>query len=154
MSGRKPLPTAVKKLRGTDQPVRINKNEPQTEIISKMPPAPDWFSDIAKKIYKTKSKELIAQNVMGKLDIDMFLLYCNEYATYVETSEAIKKVDYEDSLTEASDLIFKRLLKQNQRAWERAKSIAIEFGFTPSSRARVKTIGKAAELSEFEKMFR
>lgn len=153
MKGRKPTPTALKELRGTDQPVRINKNEPKLEAISKMPPAPAWFSSTARKIYKTKSRELIAQGVMSALDIDMFLLYCNEYATYIETSEEIRNIPLRAALSEANAEVYKRIRQQNQQSWERAKSIAIEFGFTPSSRARVKTINKVAEQSEFEKLF-
>ncbi len=137
MKGRKPTPTALKVSRGTDQPARMNKNEMQPELISKMPPPPKWFSTLAKKIYRQKSKELIAQKIMSQLDIDMFVLYCNEYAVYIETSAEIRAIPYNASLGEASNEVYKRIRQQNQQAWERAKSIAIEFGFTPSSRARV-----------------
>lgn len=154
MKGRKPTPSALKKMRGTDQPVRVNENEPETNTLSKMPPPPKWFGKLAKKIYRSKSKELINQGVMGTLDIDMFVLYCNEYATYIETSEEIAKIPYNAKLSESSVEVYRRIRQQNQQAWERAKSIAIEFGFTPSARSRVTTTGKAEKLSEFEKMMK
>lgn len=137
MKGRKPAPSALKKARGTDQPVRMNNQAIEPGKLSKMPPAPKWFSKTAKAIYKQKSDELIAQGVMSTLDIDMFILYCHEYATYIETSEVLTKIPYTDALSEASEKVHKRLTQQNSKAWERSKSIAIEFGFTPSSRARV-----------------
>ncbi len=154
MKGRKPTPTALKKMRGTDQPVRTNKEEPESNAVSKMPPPPKWFSKLAKKIYKSKSKELINQGVMSTLDIDMFVLYCNEYATYVETSEEISKIPYNSQLSESSVEVYRRIRQQNQQAWERAKSIAIEFGFTPSARSRVSPAGNQEKLSEFEKLMK
>lgn len=154
MKGRKPTPTALKKMRGTDQPVRINKKEAESNVISKMPPPPKWFGKLARKIYKGKSQELINQGVMGTLDIDMFVLYCFEYATYIETSEEMAKIPYNAKLSESSVEVYRRIRQQNQQAWERAKSIAIEFGFTPSARSRVTLAGKAEKLSEFEKLMK
>ena len=151
MKGRKPIPTALKKLRGTDQPSRIN-DQNQPAPISKMPPPPKWFSRTARKIYKTKSQELINQKVMSHLDIDMFVLYCNEYAIYIETSAEISKIPFNAKITETSNEVYKRIRQQNQQAWERAKAIAIEFGFTPSARSRVNKIVVEAEKSEFEKL--
>ena len=190
MKGKKPLPSALKKLRGTDQPIRMNQNEAHAQLVSKMPPPPSWFSKIGKQIYRSKSTELIAQGVMSTLDIDMFVLYCHEYAIYLETSEMIAtlkitiaeiyakaKADIKQAsethkklkdFNQAKKLIqvemamdiedsqykYSMALKENQRAWERAKSIAIEFGFTPSSRSRVSTVAKKEEMSEFEKMIK
>lgn len=154
MKGRKPLPTAVKRLRGTDQPVRINQNEAQAGVVVRLPPPAKWMSKLAKQVYKTKGQELINMNILGTLDIDMFLLYCVEYASYIETSEALSKFGHEKILDDDDEAVYKRLLRQNQRAWERAKAIAIEFGFTPSARARVQTIAKRDEMSEFEKLMK
>lgn len=152
MKGRKPTPGALKTLRGTDQPVRMNNDSSEPEVISKMPPPPKWFGKMARKIYKTKSQELINQKVMSMLDIDMFILYCNEYGIYIETSEIIGKIPYQDKLSESSNEVYRRIRQQNQQAWERAKAIAIEFGFTPSARGRVQTLAKNDQKTEFEKL--
>jgi len=151
MKGRKPTPSALKVLRGTDQPVRMNKTT-EAATISKLPPPPKWFSTTAKKIYKAKGQELINQNIMSSLDLDMFILYCNEYSIYIETSEVIAKIPYADKLSESSAEVYRRIRQQNQQAWERCKSIAVEFGFTPSARSRVKAIENNNQQSEFEKL--
>ena len=137
MRGRKPTPNALKQIRGTIKPSRTNKNQMQPAALLKMPQAPRWFSAIAKKIYKQKSAELIAQGVMSSLDIDMFLLYCHEYAVYIETSAELSKTVLTENLSDKQEAIYKRIQRQNRQAWERSKAIAIEFGFTPSSRSRV-----------------
>jgi len=152
MKGRKPTPAALKTLRGTDQPVRMNRNQAEPEVISKLPTPPAWLSKLGRKIYKTKGQELINQNILSLLDLDMFLLYCNEYATYLETSEEIRSVPLKAKLSEDHTEIYRRIRQQNQQAWERAKAIAIEFGFTPSARARVQTLNANNQMSEFEKM--
>ena len=154
MKGRKPTPTALKKLRSTERPCRVNDQEAQPATIEKLPPAPRWFSKMAKKIYRTKGQELINMNIMGTLDLDMFTLYCNEFATYIETSEQIAQIPLNAALGESSTEIYKRIRQQNQQAWERCKNIAIEFGFTPSARSRVNTIQNKEELSDFEKLMR
>lgn len=154
MKGRKATPTALKKMRGTDQPVRVNKNEPDIQLIDKLPAAPKWFSLLAKNIYRNKGKELIAQNVMSSVDLDMFLLYCNEYATYIETSEWMRNINLDDKLSESQTERYKRVRQQNQQAWERSKSIAIEFGFTPSARSRVSAISGKEAMSDFEKLMK
>jgi P27 family predicted phage terminase small subunit len=153
MKGRKPIPNALKTMRGTDQPVRMAE-ETNVTVISKLPPPPKWLSEIGKKIYKNKGRELISQKVMATLDLDMFLLYCNEYAIYLETSEFINEVPLKAAISEGSEKALNRAIRKNQRAWERAKSIAIEFGFTPSSRSRIKPISGDDEMSAIEKFMR
>ena len=93
----------------------------------------------------------MAQKVMGTLDIDMFILYCNEYAIYIETSEEFADADKMKAKTDGA---YRRLTMKNQRAWERAKAIAIEFGFTPSARSRVNTLKTGNQMSEFEKLMK
>lgn len=142
MKGRKATPTALKKIRGTNQPCRINNNEPEGEKIVKLPPAPKWFTTLAKLIYKKKGKELMNMNLLTKIDLDMFVSYCIEYATYLETSEQLSQIPSMALLDAQSELLFKRLQIQKASAWERSKTIATQFGFTPSSRASLKLAPK------------
>ena len=48
-----------------------------------------------------------------------------------------KKHDVLEALMLGEDLIIKRIMRKNKDSWERAKSLASEFGFTPSSRAKM-----------------
>ena len=50
MPGRKPLPTAVKKIKGTLQPCRTNRNEPRSNTT--LGPAPDYMSESAKEAWQ------------------------------------------------------------------------------------------------------
>lgn len=125
-------------MKGTLQKCRVNNEEANVSTIVKLPSAPAYFSKLARKIYKTKGAELMAQKLLSILDIDMFISYCHEYATYLETAEEIAKVPHDSQLGPNSEAVYNRLHQRNKQSWERSKSIAIEFGFTPSSRSRVK----------------
>lgn len=149
MKGRKATPTALKKIRGTDQPCRINSNEPESETIVKLPLAPSWFTKLAKKVYKTKGSELIKMQLLSKVDLDMFVSYCVEYAAYIETSQQLAKIPAMALLDAESELLYKRLSQRNATAWERSKTIATQFGFTPSSRASLKLPPKK-EVDSFD----
>jgi len=152
MKGRKATPTALKKIRGTDQPCRINSQEPESETITMLPPAPVWFTKLAKKVYKIKGSELIKMKLLSRVDLDMFVSYCVEYAAYLETSEQLTKIPSMALLDAESELLYKRLSQRNGTAWERSKTIATQFGFTPSSRASLKIVPPKKE-DEFDKLF-
>ena len=134
--GRKPVPTAIKQLRGTVQPCRTNPDEIQLEAVSKLPRAPRWFSDTAKKIYKTKGNQLRALGVLTSLDFELFLSFCREYADYIDTAAELEKIPVKAVLDEKNEAVYKRMAKINRESWERAVKLAAEFGFTPSARAK------------------
>jgi len=134
--GRKPTPTAIKQLRGTVQPCRTNPNEQALDPISKLPYAPRWFSDTAKAIYKTKGEQLRQLGVLTSLDLELFISFCREYADYIDTAAELERIPLTAVMDEKSEQIFKRMSKINRESWDRAKSLASEFGFSPSARAK------------------
>jgi P27 family predicted phage terminase small subunit len=135
--GRKPLPTAIKEMRGTVQPCRVNKNELRPDVLAKLPPVPRWFTKTQRKIYKAKGEQLRGMGVLTTLDIELFVSFCREYGNYIDSSIELEKIPLLASLSEAQGNIVKRVSKVNKESWERAKSLASEFGFTPSSRAKL-----------------
>lgn len=134
--GRKPTPTAIKQLRGTVQPCRANPKEPVLDPISKLPNAPRWFSDTAKAIYKSKGQQLKEIGVLTVLDFELFISFCREYGDYIDTATELEKIPLKAVLDEKSEQVFRRMSKINRESWERAKSLAAEFGFSPSARAK------------------
>ncbi|MCP3849352.1 MAG: phage terminase small subunit P27 family, partial [Gammaproteobacteria bacterium] len=66
-AGRKPVPTALKLIKGTDQPCRINDKEPKPKSDNiKMPVG---MSADAKKHWKQVSKQLKEAGILTNLDI-------------------------------------------------------------------------------------
>lgn len=150
MKGRKSTPVALKKLRGTDQPCRINDNQPVYDKVTKLPPAPAWMTKTAKGIYKTKGKELIAIGIIEIVDLDMFLSYCIEYGRYIDVSKELAGIPLMSVLDAHSEIVYRKLVSERNASWEKAKAIASQFGFTPSSRSSLKLPEKEKQ-DEFDK---
>ena len=134
--GRKPIPTAIKEMRGTVQPCRVNKNELRPDALAKLPPVPRWFTKTQRKIYKAKGEQLRAMGVLTPLDFEMFISFCREYGNYIDSAIELEKIPLLSNLNDAAEKAWKRMAKINKESWERSKSLASEFGFTPSSRAK------------------
>ena len=135
--GRKPIPTAIKEIRGTIQPCRVNKNEVKIDALEKLPSVPRWFTKTQRKIYKTKGDQLRMLGMLTPLDFELFISFCREYGNYIDTATELEKISLLTEMSESDENIFKRMSKINKESWERSKVIASEFGFTPSSRAKM-----------------
>lgn len=159
MKGRKPKPTALKVLSGTAQPCRINKKDLVSPVVTKVPSAPKWFTPLAKKIYRDTTHHLRAAKALNSVDLEMLVAYCNEYANYLEIMQKFARGKKGEEPEEPRVIIAKTksgtihqvnpLLKIAQSSLEKAKSIAVEYGLTPSSRAKVNPI-KEDEQDEFQ----
>jgi len=134
-AGRKPLPNQLKVLKGTDQPCRM-RDDVSVEKVSKMPPPPKWLGDTARKLYKTKSQFLIGAGIISVGDIEMFVTFCHEFGRYIETAEKLSEVNHSAVLSEKQEQLYWRLTKINRDSFDRARSLAGEFGFTPISRLK------------------
>ena len=144
MKGRKPTPTSLKIIRGNPGKRSLSKNEPTPKAVCPSPP--DILSPVAKKHWKIISKQLFDANVMTVLDIPALTIYCEAYSRWIEAGKAVQaegviiKQKSHDGSTE--------YLKQNpnlmiqQKAFDQMKSMLTEFGMTPSSRTRVRTVDK------------
>lgn len=158
MKGRKPIPTALKVLKGTDQPCRTNKKDALSQVVSKVPPPPRWFTKLGKKIYKDVTRQLTASKVLTPADLEMLIAYCQEYSTYLEAMEqfntgAEDRVISVETKAGTSKQV-NPLFKIAQASLEKAKAIGVEYGLTPSSRARVNQVKEQEEdpFQQFLKM--
>ena len=144
MKGRKNIPTNLKILRGNPGKRALPKDEPQPQAVC--PDPPDILSKEGKKHWKIISKQLFDANVMTVLDTDALMLYCESYARWLESGKALQKEGL--LITQASHDGSTTYLKQNpwlmiqQKSFDQMKAMLTEFGMTPSSRTRVRTVDK------------
>jgi len=123
-------------MRGTVQPCRTNPNEVQVGALTKLPNTPRWFSATQKRIYKAKGEQLRSLGVLTALDFELFISFCREYGNYIDTAKELEKIPLKAVLDERSEQVNKRMSRINKESWERSKSLAAEFGFSPSARAK------------------
>lgn len=133
--GRKPLPTNLHVINGNPSKLNLEeraKNEVKFKPIAPTPP--DWLDEIALEEWNRLAPELDKNGLLTGPDRAMFASYCYYYSEFVRVSKELERVS---DLTFETETGYKQqhpLVGVRNKAFEKMKSIASEFGFTPSSR--------------------
>lgn len=134
--GRKPVPTALKLIRGTDQPSRVNKDEPKPKADKiKMPKG---MSKLAQQHWDLVCCQLKDAGIITNLDVTALMLYCESFSLWRDAT---------DKITTHGAVVKGRMdfpvrspyLIVAQKAFDQMKTMLTEFGMTPSSRAKIST---------------
>lgn len=135
-AGRKPVPTALKLIKGTSQPCRENKKEPKPKADNIRKPSD--LSPLAKKQWELVCKQLEEAQIMTNLDVQALVMYCETYAIW---KDATDKISSHGAVVKGKDGYPTRspYLMVAQKSFEQIKTMLTEFGMTPSSRTRVST---------------
>lgn len=147
MRGRRPVPTAIKEIRG--HPGHRPKNEAEPVLapaeLSQEPPRN--LSPEAVAIWHEYIPELLAKRVLTKADVPIFAMYCSSYAEWQKyDAEMPIKGPYtfmrrKNSAGEEVGDIYTfwnpaRTIRNEAR--DATLRLAAELGLSPSSRSRVK----------------
>jgi P27 family predicted phage terminase small subunit len=151
-SGRRPKPTALKKLQGNAGKRKLNEREPQPT-----PGAPEMPRDLSKAAAEEWIRivpELEQLGVLTKVDRAALAAYCHAFARWFEAEKRIRKfgVIIEEPVVWRDKSLSGRLRvkvigfrhKKNpavtvsESAQKIMKAFLVEFGMTPSSRSRVR----------------
>jgi P27 family predicted phage terminase small subunit len=142
MSGRKPIPTNLKIVKGTAQPCRILKDEAKPKADAVRMPA--GLSDDAKKQWKIAAKHLTAAGLLTNLDTFALAMYCEVFARWTYANDQIKKFG---PIVKAPSgyPVQSPFLQIANKSFDQMTKMLVEFGMTPSSRSRVAGAGPAVE---------
>ncbi|MFA5161877.1 MAG: phage terminase small subunit P27 family [Elusimicrobiales bacterium] len=88
MRGRKPIPTEIKRKKGTLKRCRTNPAEPKPGPANSEPP--EFMDDEAKAKWRELFPELAALGVISSIDRDLFMLYCSAYSNWKRANDVIK----------------------------------------------------------------
>jgi P27 family predicted phage terminase small subunit len=132
--GRKPIPTAIKKLEGNPGKRDLNQNEPKPK--KKAPKCPMWLEAEAKKEWRRIARQLEQLGILTEVDMAGFAGYCQAYARWKEAEEFISRHG--------------TIVKTPSGYWQQVPQVSIaqtylkimnrfceQFGLTPSSRSRI-----------------
>lgn len=133
--GRKPLPTNLKLITGTERPDRKNEQEPQVPVT--IPDPPDYLDDRAQDKFVEMAGKLARMRVMSDVDIDALAFYCVRWCDW---REAVDKVAATGHIIKSPNgyPIKNPWASTMEKAHQDCMKILAEFGMTPSSRTRVK----------------
>lgn len=148
MRGRKPKPTAVKRLAGNPGKRALNNAEPHPKVVRPRPPA--HLSNDEKEKWESVAQELHSLGLVTNLDLDQLAMYCVLWVRWEEAEKMVREKG-EIIKTAAGNIIQNPYLSIANRAIEQLGKLGAEFGMTPSSRTRIKTDPSDAE-HELERM--
>jgi P27 family predicted phage terminase small subunit len=154
-SGRRPLPSAMKKLRGNAGKRKLNDSEPVAP--SGVPEMPQGLGKVAAKEWRSIVPELVQLGVLTKVDAKALAAYCHAFARWFQAERLVEKygvIVEEPILHMGEESGFVRIKKNpacnvSEIAMKTMKSFLVEFGMTPAARSRIR-IEKPKEADPFE----
>ena len=143
-SGRRPLPTAVKKLRGNAGKQKLNDAEPKPPQGD--PEMPPDLPKAAAAEWKRIIPELRMLGVLSTIDRAALAAYCHAFARWFQAEREVKRYGItvrEPILHLGARTAYVRIKKNpavtiSEGAMKLMKAFLVEFGMTPSSRSRVR----------------
>ncbi|MEG0145455.1 MAG: phage terminase small subunit P27 family [Clostridia bacterium] len=132
--GRKPKPTALKKLEGNPGKRPLGELEPLPPISVLR--CPNWLLPEARKEWRRLAPALIAMGVLSLADAVPFAAYCTAYARWREAEDEITQHGsvYKDA---NGNIKPNPYIAISARQLSEIKSLAAEFGLTPATRTAI-----------------
>ncbi len=130
--GPKPLPTALKKARGTYRRDRTAANEIQP--IPGIPAPPAWLDAEARDEWDPVVPQLAEQGVLTSVDGAALEGYCSNYAAAVRLQRIADAAPIVEGLHGPKE---NPAASAARKHWALVRQFAAEFGLTPSARSRV-----------------
>lgn len=148
-SGRRPKPTALKKLQGNPGKRKLNAAEPKPQPGD--PTVPKGLSPAAAAEWKSILPELRQLGVLSKIDGKALAAYCHAFARWMEAEVEIRRLGIVvmEPIFSGERFLGCKYKKNpavtiSEGAMKIMKAFLVEFGMTPSSRSRVRIEKPAA----------
>ncbi|WP_297476490.1 phage terminase small subunit P27 family [Ferrovum sp.] len=143
-AGRKPLPVAVKKIKGTLQKCRINLREPRPSGLLGDPPA--YMTETAQEAWRYAVSNAPA-GLLFPLDAAVLERWANCAGMYREVLAKINQSGIGGMLIKTPSGVLRRspLMDVIRDLAMEMKGYESEMGFTPASRGRMSVVPGAVE---------
>ena len=152
MKGRKPVPTAIKHLRGTTRPDRANPAEPQFPVPGRMLSPPAYLDEAAAAVWRDLGRMLLTAGVFTVVDKYALAMFCVSAGRWMEAEQQIKETS--PVLRSKEGRLYQNpFLGIANRAWDQMRKMFGEFGLTPAERSRISALVVDDEPSLAETLF-
>jgi P27 family predicted phage terminase small subunit len=150
MKGGKPHPTVLRMLRGNPSKRPPPPNEPQPVAVSNAQP-PDWLDVEAQAEWNRLAPMLERIGILTESDLDGLAAYCEAWATWKSATQKIRQFGM--VIKGPRDIpIQSPYVRIAHNALIQMRGLLVEFGMTPSSRARVAAVPNQPTVSKWEKL--
>ncbi|MPN26884.1 hypothetical protein SDC9_174310 [bioreactor metagenome] len=148
--GRPRIPTALKVANGTFRADRAPRNEPNPKKFETIPSPPGHLNKWAKMMWRIVAKYLLKHGMLTILDLYSLEVLCEQYGIYRELKDAMthREQPGEKRIKISLSQYLKGKNSQTmleytsmRGAFERYTVLLREFGLSPVSRGRLKTMG-------------
>ena len=151
MKGRKPKPTAAKKLAGNPGKRKLNEAEPTFGAPVDLR-APEHLSDLARGEWDRLAGELARAGVLTSVDTTTLAAYCEAFAQWVG-AKAIVATDGITMLNTFGTMVVHPAVRIADISVKQMVRLASELGITPASRSKVKAQAPEKEESLADLLF-
>lgn len=134
--GRKPKPTAQKKLEGNPGRRPINTNEPKFDQATRPVAPPRVLSMDGKREWRKMHALLRKAGLLTKVDESALAQYCQAYGTWCEAMRQVNRKGLV-CFTPNGSLQVSPWFSIARASSEQCRKFMLEFGLTPSSRSRI-----------------
>ncbi len=145
MRGRKPTPTALKRLAGNPGKRPLNKNEvcPRPGL----PECPSFLDKVGKAEWERISAELSATGLLTHFDMAALAAYCACWSRFAKLEKAVQKEGevVDDAVGTKRN---PKLLALNRTVQE-LRALGSDFGLNPVARSRLASAPNSQERDDF-----
>lgn len=131
--GRKPKPTELKRLAGTDRPCRVNRNEPV--LPPGLPPPPDDLGPLARAEWDRLVGLLVPSRVVTAGEYELLVLLSREWARLAQAEHELANGLV--IVAQSGFPVQSPWLAIARASIKSIMAMLTELGLTPSSRTRV-----------------
>ena len=157
MKGRKPIPTNLKKLKGTLQKSRVIPFEVKSIPLTRIPIPPETLGRFGLIEWNKVYNFLISGNIVSEVDMNLVSAYCHEadiYWTIIEHLSGPSLLQNLTDMTANGTSVQNHLIGIKNKSFKNMQDIAVQFGFTASARTRIGSVEPKEEVdlvSQFQK---
>lgn len=137
MAGRRPTPTALKKVAGNAGKRPLNELEPMP--AAGIPECPDHLDAVARAEWDRITPQLLAIGILTEMDRSALAAYCAAWSRWVDAEINLHKFGTIIKTPKTEYPIQNPYLGVANTALDLMRKFLTEFGMTPSSRSRIKT---------------
>ena len=142
--GRKPTPTALRLLRGNPRKHPVNRREPTPAPLPDDPAPPAWLDESAQAEWRRLAPMLTRLGVLTETDADALAAYCEAWVTWKHATQRMRQFGMVVKAAKDGELpVISPYVKIAHHAMAQMRAFLVEFGMTPSSRARIRTAAPA-----------
>jgi P27 family predicted phage terminase small subunit len=135
MRGRRPKPSALRRLQGNPGKRPLNEAEPRPRVEN--PECPKFLIGLARQYWKKIAPLLVGTGVLTTLDATALTVLCQAFANWLDAERKLRR--YGPIIKAPSGYpVLSPYFSLARSAFQQVMKVAVEFGMTPSSRSRLR----------------